>query len=178
MLTVFYFFIHCFIFSFAVFDRIACNALLATHHLHFFACVASNHIWMLDRWPWLCMFQRIWRAGRRAGASIAYSSRLRLSFVGKRPRQSGESHSLPVGSMKFIWWKLKMSYHTTYPSWDCLAVVCHRFLYSFICAPTTAFTWLSKFYTYNSLVFFLSIQGPLLVQGFIFERGPPIFKTV
>ncbi len=66
-------------------QRIACNASLATHRLRCFACVASNHIWMLYRWPWLCMFQRIWRAGRRAGASIAYSSRLRSSFVGKRP---------------------------------------------------------------------------------------------
>ncbi len=27
------------------------------------------------------------------------------------------------------------------------AVVCHLFLYSFICAPTTAFTWLSKVWT-------------------------------
>ena len=35
--------------------------------------------------------------------------------------------SLPVGSMKLIWWKLKMSYHTAYPNWDCPAVVCHLF---------------------------------------------------
>jgi hypothetical protein len=30
---------------------------------------------------------------------------------------------MPVGSMKFIWWTLKMNYHTAYPSWDCPAVV-------------------------------------------------------
>jgi hypothetical protein len=47
---------------------------------------------------------------------------------------------LPAGSMIFIWWKLKMSYHTAYPNWDSQAVVCHFFLYSFICAPTIAFT--------------------------------------
>ncbi len=49
--------------------------------------------------------------------------------------------------MKFIWWKLKMSYHTAYPGWDCPVVVCHLFLYSFICAPTTAIDLLSKFCT-------------------------------
>jgi hypothetical protein len=48
-----------------------------------------------------------------------------------------------------------MSYHTAYPNWDSQAVVCHLFLYSFICAP---------------------ILGTLLVQGFIFERGSTIFK--
>ena len=47
--------------------------------------------------------------------------------------------------MIFIWWKLKMSYHTAYPNWDSQSVVCHLFLYSFICAATTAYTWLSKF---------------------------------
>jgi hypothetical protein len=26
--------------------------------------------------------------------------------------------------MKLIWWKLKMSYHIAYPSWDGPAVVC------------------------------------------------------
>jgi hypothetical protein len=63
-----------------------------------------------------------------------------------------------------------MSYYTAYPNWDSQAVVCHLFLYSFICAPTTAFTLLSKLCTYNSLVFFLPILGTLLVQGF----KPPI----
>ena len=84
--------------------------------------------------------------------------------------------SLPGGSMKFIWWKLKMSYHTAYPSWDCPAVVCHLFLYSFIYAPTTSFTWLSKIWTSQLSSVFLTILGPLLVQGFIFEKGPTIFK--
>ncbi len=83
--------------------------------------------------------------------------------------------SLPAGSMVFIWWKLKMSYHTAYPNCDSQAVVYHLFLSSFICALTTAFTWLSKFCRCNSLVF-LPILGTLLVQGFIFERGPTIFK--
>jgi hypothetical protein len=46
---------------------------------------------------------------------------------------------LPCGSLIFILWKLKMSYHTDYPNWDCSVVVCHLFLYSFICAPTPAF---------------------------------------
>ena len=64
--------------------------------------------------------------------------------------------SLPAGSMIFIWWKLKMSYHTSYPNWDSWAVVCHLFLYSLICATTTAFTWLSKFCTLQlSSVFYL-----------------------
>jgi hypothetical protein len=36
---------------------------------------------------------------------------------------------LPAGSMIFIWWKLKMSYHTAYPNWDSQAVVCHVFLF-------------------------------------------------
>ena len=59
--------------------------------------------------------------------------------------------------MKFIWWKLKMSYHTAYPNWESQAVVCHLFLYSLICAATTAFTWLSKFCTIQiSSVFYLS----------------------
>ncbi len=50
-----------------------------------------------------------------------------------------------------------MSYHTAYPNWDSQTVVCHLFLYSFICAPTTAFTWLSKFCTLQlSSVFYLS----------------------
>ncbi len=62
--------------------------------------------------------------------------------------------------MIFIWRKLKMSYHTAYPNCDCPAVVCHvchLFLYSFICAQTTAFTWLSKFCTLQlPSVFYLS----------------------
>ncbi len=78
MLAVFY---SCFIFSFAVFDRLNC----------------LKHIWMFDRWPWLRSFQRIWRAGRRAKPSSSYSLvRLRSSFGGMRPRQSGESHTIPL----------------------------------------------------------------------------------
>ncbi len=42
------------------------------------AWIASNHMWMLDRWPWMWMFQRIWRARRRAGASSAFSSGLEV----------------------------------------------------------------------------------------------------
>jgi hypothetical protein len=37
---------------------------------------------------------------------------------------------LPGGSMIFIWWKLKMSYHNAYPNWDSPAVVCHFFCIS------------------------------------------------
>ncbi len=54
-----------------------------------------------------------------------------------------------------------MSYHTAYPNWDCQAVVCHLFLYLFICAPTTTFTWLSNLCTSQlSSIFYLS-QEPL-----------------
>jgi hypothetical protein len=50
-----------------------------------------------------------------------------------------------------------MSYHTAYPNWDSQSVVCHLFLYSFICAATTASTWLSKFCTLQlSRVYYLS----------------------
>jgi hypothetical protein len=69
-----------------------------------------------------------------------------------------------------------MIYHTAYPNWDSQAVVSHLFLYSFMSAPTTAFTWLSKFCTLQLSNVFLPILGTLLVQGFIFERGPTIFK--
>ena len=59
--------------------------------------------------------------------------------------------------MIFIWWKLKMSYHTAYPNWDSPAVVWHLFIYLFICGPTTTFTWLSKFCTTQlSSIFYLS----------------------
>jgi hypothetical protein len=49
--------------------------------------------------------------------------------------------------MKLIWWRLKMSYNTVYPSWDGPSVVCYLFLYLFICVPTTSCTWLSTFCT-------------------------------
>ncbi len=78
--------------------------------------------------------------------------------------------SLPAGSMIFRWWKLKMSYHTAYPNQDSQAVVCHLFMYSFICAPTTAFTSLDCQNFVHTTLCFLPILGTLLVQGFIFER--------
>jgi len=62
--------------------------------------------------------------------------------------------------MIFIWWKLKMSYHTAYPNWDSPAVVCHLFLYLFICGPTTTFTWLSKFCTSQLSSIFCLSQEP------------------
>jgi hypothetical protein len=43
------------------------------------------------------------------------------------------------------------------------------FLYSFICAPTTAFTCLSKICTLQLSTVFLPISGPPMVQGFSFE---------
>ncbi len=62
-----------------------------------------------------------------------------------------------------------MSYHTVYPRWDSPSVVWSLFLYLFICAPTTAFTWLSTFCTLHfSSTFYLS-QDTSWVQGFIFE---------
>ncbi len=36
--------------------------------------------------------------------------------------------SLSCGSMKFLWWKLKMSYHTVHTSWDCPAQLCLPFV--------------------------------------------------
>jgi hypothetical protein len=61
-----------------------------------------------------------------------------------------------VAQMKFIWWKLKMSYHIAYPSWDCpaelLFAICfffpsygHQQLHSLDC---------QNFVHYNSLIFF------------------------
>ena len=71
--------------------------------------------------------------------------------------------------MIFIWWKLKMSYHTVYPSWDGPSVVCYLFLYLFICAPTIAFTWLSTFCTLHLSSTFCLSQDTIWVQGFIIE---------
>ncbi len=68
---------------------------------------------------------------------------LREKSGGQRVDTDSNIPSLPGGSMIFmifIWWKLKMSYHTFYPSWDGPSVVCYLFLYLFICAPTIAFT--------------------------------------
>jgi hypothetical protein len=50
-----------------------------------------------------------------------------------------------------------MSYHTAYSNWDSEAVVCHKF-----CTL--------------QLSSVLPILGTLMVQGFIFERRPTIFK--
>jgi hypothetical protein len=51
---------------------------------------------------------------------------------------------LPAGSMIFIWWKLKMSYHTAYPNWDSQAVVCHCF-----CIPSYVHQQLLSLYGQN-----------------------------
>ncbi len=65
-----------------------------------------------------------------------------------------------------------MSYHTAYPSWDCPAVVCHLFLYSFICAPTTAITFdCQNFVHHKSLVFFLPMLGTSPGAEFHFWKG-------
>jgi hypothetical protein len=79
--------------------------------------------------------------------------------------------------MKFIWWKLKMSDHTVYPSWDCPAVVCHLFLYSFICAPTATFTCLPKFCTGQLSSIFYLAQG-LSLRRVSFLKGYLNFKVV
>ncbi len=44
--------------------------------------------------------------------------------------------------------------------------------------PTTAFTWLFKFCTWQLSSIFLPISQPLMVQGFIFDRGLLIFESV
>jgi hypothetical protein len=52
-------------------------------------------------------------------------------------------------------------YHTVYPSWDGPAVVCHLFLYLFICALTTIHSLdCQNFVHYNSLVFFTYLSTP------------------
>ncbi len=68
-----------------------------------------------------------------------------------------------------------MSYHTAYPNWDCPGVVCfciplyvHQQLLSHDC----------QYFAHITLQCFLPILGTLLVQGFIFERGPTIFKML
>ncbi len=101
---------------------------------------------------------------------------LREKSVDQRVGTDSIIPSLPGGSMKFKWWKLKMSYHTVYPSWDCPAIVCYLFLYSFICAPTATFTWLSKFCKGQlSSIFYLS-QGPSL-RRVSFLKGCLNFKS-
>jgi hypothetical protein len=50
----------------------------------------------------------------------------------------------------------------------CIPSYVHQRLHSLDC---------QNFVHHNSLVFLL-ILGPLLVQGFIFERGPTIYKIV
>jgi hypothetical protein len=77
--------------------------------------------------------------------------------------------------MIFIWWKLKMSYHTAYPNGilKLLFAIC-------FCIPSYVQQQLlsldcQNFVQYKSLMFFLPILGTVLVQGFSFERGPSIF---
>ncbi len=71
--------------------------------------------------------------------------------------------------MKLIWWKLKMSYHTVSPRWDGPPVVCHLFLYLFICALTTAFSWFVKILYITTLwyFFFLSHNPSLCRVSFL-----------
>ncbi len=85
---------------------------------------------------------------------------------------------LPGGPMKFIWWKLKMSYHTAYPSWDrpVVVCVCHLFLFSF--CTNNCIHFIVKILYMTALQCFLPILGPFLMQGFIFEKGPTIYKIV
>ncbi len=53
--------------------------------------------------------------------------------------------------MIFIWWKLKMSYHTAYPNWDSPAVVCLSLtLHTLFLFPTFTFdSCLSSFILYS-----------------------------
>jgi len=69
-----------------------------------------------------------------------------------------------------------MIYHTAYPNWDSQAVVCHLFLYSFICIVHQQLLSLDCQNFVHTTLCILPILGTLLVQGFIFERGPTIFK--
>jgi hypothetical protein len=46
------------------------------------------------------------------------------------------------------------------------------------CIPSYVHQQLHSHDCHNSVVFFLPILGPLLLQGFIFERGPTIFNIV
>ncbi len=101
--------------------------------------------------PW------IWIICKRYGA-------LPLNCSLEKCLATAESWHWLIAFPQLAWWlkgihmgKLKMSYHTVYPSWYCPVVVCPLFLYSFISAPTTAFTWLSKFCTLQlSSIFYLS----------------------
>jgi hypothetical protein len=107
-----------------------------------------------------------WNTSKRFGFVLSISERLYFRF-GIVDITNSNIPSLPGCSMVFmifIWWKLKVSYHTVYPnpSWDGPSVVCYLFLYLFICAPTIAFTWLSTFCTLHLSSTF---------QGFIFEGG-------
>ncbi len=94
------------------------------------------------------------------------------------PRELAISRAYLVAQWySYVWWKLKMIYHTVYPCWDGPSVVCYLFLYLFISAPTTAFTWLSTFCIIHlSSTFYLS-QDTSLVQGFIFEGDLQFSKS-
>ncbi len=59
-------------------------------------------MWMLDRWPWMWIFQRIWKAGRQAGASSSYSSGLRLFLRVSDPANLANRTYSVVGSFKEI----------------------------------------------------------------------------
>ncbi len=120
----------------------------------------------------------MWKLGLRPRNSQKRKEYINGIVLAVQLSEAHHNPNLPGGSMKFIWWKLKMSYRAACPSWDCPAVVCHLFLYLFMCSPTTAFTDCQKFGHHNSLVFFTYLGTSLLVQGFSFERGHTIFKIV
>ncbi len=42
--------------------------------------------------------------------------------------------SLPAASMIFIWWKLKMNYHTAYPNWDSRCCLPFFFVFLHMCS--------------------------------------------
>jgi hypothetical protein len=71
-----------------------------------------------------------------------------------------------------------MSYHTAYPNWDCPAFL--PFVSTYI--PSYVHQQLRsldvKILYITTLWCFLPILGHLLVQGFIFERGPTVYKIV
>ncbi len=72
-----------------------------------------------------------------------------------------------------------MSYHTVYPVGIVQLLFAICFCISSYVHQQLHFHLIVKilYITYNYLVF-LRILEPLLVQGFIFEKGPTIFKIV
>ncbi len=65
----------------------------------------------------------------------------------------------------------ELQYCLSYLGWSICCLL--LFFYLFICAPTTAFTWLSKFFTLN-----ISSTFHLTVQGYIFEGDLQVSKLV